>query len=75
MPSLLMRLPAAAEARVRHRQGVPTEVFNSAQGQNKTTVGIMVENGIINNMLTGAPAYMSKKFKKGDRQALIPTLV
>jgi hypothetical protein len=49
-------------------QGVPTEHFNDAAGA-KSTVGIMIENGIISNMLTGAPAYMSKQFKKGDRQA------
>ena len=55
--------------RLSRLQGVPTEHFTDAAG-NKATVGIMIENGIITNLLTGAPAYMSKQFKKGDRQAL-----
>ncbi len=48
---------------------MPTQHFNDAAG-NKTTVGIMIENAIITNLLTGAPAYMSKQLKKGDRRAL-----
>ena len=47
--------------------GVPVESFTSPATDNKTTVGLMLEDGIITNMLTGAPAYMSKKFQKGDR--------
>jgi C-terminal processing protease CtpA/Prc len=35
--------------------------------QNRTTVGLMLEDGVITNMLVGAPAAMSKKFQKGDK--------
>mmetsp|Transcript_95732 Transcript_95732/g.139837 ORF Transcript_95732/g.139837 Transcript_95732/m.139837 type:complete len:567 (+) Transcript_95732:81-1781(+) len=47
--------------------GVETEHFIDASQDNKSTVGLMVGDGIVTNMLTGAPAYMSKKFKKGDK--------
>lgn len=30
-------------------------------------VGMMLEDGLVTNLLTGGPAYMSKKIMKGDR--------
>jgi len=46
---------------------VETEHFIDASQYNKSTVGLMVGDGIVTNMLAGAPACVSKKFKKGDK--------
>jgi len=46
--------------------GVDTEHFFDASQATKTTIGLMVKSNVVDNILTGSPAALSKKFMKGD---------
>lgn len=46
--------------------GVHLEHFVATDGEHKSTVGMMLTNCVVDNMLQGAPAAMSGRIKKGD---------
>lgn len=46
--------------------GVPTERFVRPDHETRSKVGLILKNCRINDMLTGSPASMSRKFQKGD---------
>jgi len=46
---------------------VETQRFSANLSATKSTVGLMVTHTTIENILVGSPAYLSARFKKGDK--------
>ena len=46
--------------------GVHLEHFVATDGEHKSTVGMMLTDCVVDNLLQGAPAAMSGRINKGD---------
>ena len=54
-------------ADVTTRRNEPVLKWEQSAPLTKSTVGLMVKQGVVTNILAGAPAFASKMFLKGDR--------